>query len=129
VIRALEIAHWLIPWSILIIGLNAIVQFVRGHIDEKPFTPQDVRLFNIVCRLLILQGVVGLIVFFWRGLVDHGFPMYLVLHTITMFIAAAIPNLYRNWRPAEDPAIHIHHFYVLLASFLAMLIGISLIPM
>jgi len=127
--RILYLAHWLIPWLILAIGLYAIVKFVRGYMNEDMFTDKDRRLIMVFSGLLDLQALIGLIYFLWVGFYTSIFPSYRVFHGIIMFIAAVIPHFSPLWKDADDSTRYINNFYLLLASFLLMLVGISLIPM
>jgi hypothetical protein len=121
-------AHWSIPWLILVIGLYAIVKFVRGYMNEDTFTDRDRRLVSVFSGLLDLQGLIGLIYFFWTGFTTDTFPAYRIFHAITMLAAAIIPHFSPIWRDEKDATRFINNFYLLLASFLLMLVGISFIP-
>ena len=61
--RIFYIAHWLIPWLILALGMYAIVRFVRGYMNESAFTNADRRLMIVFNSLMGLQGLFGLIYF------------------------------------------------------------------
>lgn len=120
--------HWVVPWLILVVGMYCIIRFVRGHINESIFTKTDRRLVAVFTGLMDLQGVFGLVFFFGTGFAGIGFPTYRILHAIVMFIAAMIPHLSILWQDSDDKTLFINNFYILLASFLLMLVGLSLIP-
>ena len=121
--------HWSIPWAILIAGFIAIFRFVRGYLDDKPFTKADQRLVTIVIRLMELQAAAGLIFYVWNGFAGYGFRAYLFFHGLVMFIAVLIPHIADRWPREEISNLHLHYFSAFLASFLLMLFGVSLIPM
>jgi len=125
--KILGAAHWLLPWLITILGLAAMLKFVRSHMDEKPFSAADRRLMAAFTGLMDLQGGIGLVYLFWSGLARDGFPAYRIFHAITMFVAMLIPHLSRRWLD-EESSLNLHSFYILLATFLVMMVGISLIP-
>jgi len=120
--------HWFIPWVILLAGMVAIVRFARGHMLGNIFTRADRRLMAGFTGFLDLQAAVGLVYFLWNGFSGAGFPIYRILHGVVMLFAAAVPHLSARWRKVDEQRRYIDNFYVLLASFLLMLVGISLIP-
>jgi hypothetical protein len=126
--RFFAAAHWLIPWLIAIIGLYALVRFTRGYLDEKPFTDLDRRLVILYGRLLEVQGLAGLIYFFWSGFTKDGFPAYRIWHSLVMFIVALIPVLARRWEGDGQNNMHLHYFAYFMASLLLMVFGVALIP-
>ena len=126
--QILYIAHWSIPWLILTIGMYAIVKFVRGYMNEVAFTDADSRLVIIFSGLMDLQALIGLIYFLWSGFIIDAFPAYRIGHGIIMLIAAIIPHFSPLWKDTDSSTRYINNFYLLLASFLLMLVGISLIP-
>jgi Na+/H+ antiporter NhaC len=127
-LRILYVAHWTVPWLILVVGMYALVKFVRGFIDKSVFTDIDQRLFTRYSGLLDLQAMLGLGYFLWSGFVTDDFPVHHVLHGVTMFVAAVIPHFSSHWKASDDSTRFLNNFYLLLASFLIMLVGISFIP-
>ena len=126
--KILEAAHWLLPSLITILGLAAMLKLARNHVDEKPFTAAERRLVNAFAGLMDLQGAIGLIYFFWSGLARDGFPAYRMFHAIAMFVAILIPHISLQWREDEESSLNLHYFYTLLATFLVVIVGFSLIP-
>jgi hypothetical protein len=122
------LAHWGIPWLILTLGMYTVVRFVRGYIDKQTFTDADQRLFVVFRELMRIQGLMGLIYFVWSGLVTHSFPTYRILHGITMFVAAMLLSYSARWKNEDSAARYLNNFYLLLASFLIMLVGLALVP-
>ena len=127
--RILYVAHWLIPWLILALGMYAIVKFVRGYMNEVAFTDADSRLVIVFSGLMDLQALIGLSYFLWSGSIIGIFPTYRIGHGIIMLIAVIIPHFSPLLKDADSSTRYINNFYLLLASFLLMLVGISLIPM
>jgi hypothetical protein len=115
-------------WLILLVGMYAIVKFVGGYVNNRPFTVTDRRLVTIFSGLMDLQATVGLIYFLWNGFSAIGFPIHRILHGTVMLVAVFIPHLSLQWKNADDSTRHLNNFYLLLASFLLMLVGLSLIP-
>jgi len=126
--RIFGVAHWLIPWLILVLGMYAIVRFVRGYINDKAFAEADRRLVAVFSGMMDLQVAIGLVHFLWTGFAGIGFPLYRVLHGIIMFIAAIIPHFSSYWKNSDDQTRYLNNFFLLLGSFFLMLVGLSLIP-
>ena len=120
--------HWLIPWSILILGMFIIVRFARAYMDGRAFTSMDSRLLSAFSRLIGFQAALGLLYFLWSGFAGVGFPGYRILHGVVMFAAAVTTHLSRLWKNADDQTRFLNNFFMLLASFMLMLIGVSVMP-
>ena len=121
-------AHWIIPWFILILGMYLIVSFVRGYIDKRSFTTMEDRLFGVFRYSMVVQGATGFMYFSWSGFVTGYFPLYRIAHGVVMFIAGLILGLSPRWDNVDDATRYLNLFYVLLASFLIMLVGLGLVP-
>jgi len=122
------IAHWVIPWFILTLGMYTLVKFVRGYIDKSAYTNAEHRLFVVFRKLMRIQGLTGLVYFVWVGLITHSLPIYRVAHGIVMFVAAVILSFGARWKNEDAATRYLNNFYVLLASFLIMLVGLALVP-
>ena len=120
--------HWLLPWLILVVGIYTIIRFVRGYINEQAFTNTDSRLMSVFSGLLDLQATAGLVFFLWSRYEGILYPHSVSLHALVMFIAAVIPHFTHTWKEVDTPARYLNNFYLLLVSFVLMLVGISLIP-
>lgn len=126
--RFLNSAHWLVPWFILIMGLYSIIRYVRGYINNDTFMDTDRRLMSTFVGLMDLQATTGLTYFLWSWYAGIRYPTSVSLHAMIMFIAAVIPHFARIWKKADSSTRYLNGFYVMLASFLLMLVGLSLIP-
>lgn len=120
-------AHWYLPWLILVIGLYTVARFASGYINEAPFTKTDQRLVAVFSGLLDLQAALGLTFFLVTGLEGIGFPSNRILHGTVMLFAAITPHLSSRWVEADDKTRHLNNFFIVLTSFLLMLVGLSLI--
>ena len=126
--RIIGSIHWLLPWLILLVGMYSIIKFVRGYINELAFTNTDSRLMAVFTGLLDLQAAAGLVYFFWSRISGINYPHAVSLHAFVMFLAAVIPHFTHTWKEVDTPARYLNNFYLLLVSFVLMLVGISLIP-
>lgn len=121
-------AHWLVPWFILLVGLYSIIRFARGYLNEATFTATDRRLMSVFVGLLDLQATTGLIYFLWRGSDGMHYSTTVSVHAIIMFIAAVIPHSACRLKAVDNPTRYLNNFYIMLASLLLMLVGLSFIP-
>jgi len=122
------LAHWVIPWFILLVGMYMIVKFVRGYLDRLPFTDNERKYLVAFRYLMTMQGVTGIVYFVWSGLLTQDFPVYRIAHGVMMFIAAMILRFAPRAKSADDATLYLNNFYVLLFSFLIMLVGLGLVP-
>jgi hypothetical protein len=105
-----------------------IVKFSRAYLDGSTFTITDRRLLAAFSGLMDLQAMLGFGYLLWSGFLGAGFPNFRILHGLTMFAAAVVAHLSAFWKNADDQTRFLNNFYVLLASFALMLIGISGLP-
>lgn len=122
------LAHWAIPWLILILGMYTIVRFARGYIDKRSFTQAERRLFVIFRNLMKIQGATGITYFVLRSVITHTLLIQYMLHAGTMFLAAMILPLASRWENEDDATCYLNYFYLLLASFFIMLVGLAFVP-
>lgn len=125
--RIVGSAHWLVPWLVLLVGLFSIVRFARGYINESAFTDTDRRLMAIFSGMMDLQGALGLAFFLGTGFAESGFPIDRILHGIIMLFAVVIPHFSSNSADADDHTRHLNNFFLVLASFLLMLVGLAFV--
>jgi hypothetical protein len=120
--------HWLFPWLILILGMYILIKFVRGYLDGSVYKNVDARLVLLFTGLLDVQAVSGFFYFLLSRLNSIDYPHVVSIHAAIMFVAAVIPNFANRFKNAESSTRYLNTFYLLLASFLLMLVGLSLIP-
>lgn len=125
--RIVGSAHWYLPWLILVFGMYIVVRFARGYLNESAFTKIDHRLVAVFSGLMDLQAALGMIFFLVTGLEGIGFPSNRIMHGVVMFMAAIIPHLSPRWVDADDRSRHLSNFFIILVSFLLMLVGLSVI--
>jgi hypothetical protein len=126
--KILYATHWLTAWLVLVMGMYVLIRFVRGHINNSTFTQVDARMISRFSRLLDIQALLGFSFFLWGGIQGAGFPMQRIIHGILMLIAVMLPHFSTRWRDADDSTRFLNIVYLLLASFLIMLLGLSVVP-
>jgi uncharacterized membrane protein YphA (DoxX/SURF4 family) len=120
--------HSFVRWIIMLVALVAIVKFAIGWAANSLFKGMDRGLASGFSGLMDLQVLLGLVYFIWNGIVVTGFPMYRILHMITMLIAAAVAHLPSRFKALNDKLRFQYSFLAILASLILVFIGISFLP-
>jgi hypothetical protein len=120
--------HSFVRWIIMFVALVAIVKFAVGWAANSLFKGMDRGLASGFSGLMDLQVLLGLVYFIWNGLAIAGFPMYRILHMVTMLIAAAVAHLPSRFKALNDKLRFQYSFLAIIASLILVLIGISFLP-
>ena len=120
--------HSFVRWIIMLVALVAIVKFAIGWAANSLFKGMDRGLASGFSGLMDLQVLLGLIYFIWNGIAVTGFPMFRILHMITMLIAAAVAHLPSRFKAVNDKLRFQYSFLAILASLVLVFIGISFLP-
>jgi uncharacterized membrane protein YphA (DoxX/SURF4 family) len=75
-----------------------------------------------------LQVMLGLILLLWSGFAGAGFPRYRLEHAVVMIIAAVVAHLNARWRNAENKVRFRNDLFIILATLVLILLGISVLP-
>ena len=95
--------HSILRWIIVVVGLIALIKFFVGWVRKSDFAKMDRGLSAGFSGLVDLQVTLGLVVFFWNGLVDGaGFPRFRIEHMIIMLVAAVVAHLPSFKKNAEN---------------------------
>ena len=120
--------HSALRWLILIVAVAAIVKFLIGWLRRSPFTGMDRGLMSGFSGLMDLQATLGLILLLWGGFAGMGFPRYRIEHGFFMILAAVAAHLSARWKNAEAAVRFRNDLFLILASLLLVVIGISVLP-
>jgi uncharacterized membrane protein YphA (DoxX/SURF4 family) len=120
--------HSFVRWIIMLVALVAIVKFAIGWAANSLFKGMDRGLASGFSGLMDLQVLLGLIYFIWNGIAVTGFPMFRILHMVTMLIAAAVAHLPSRFKAVNDKLRFQFSFLAILASLVLVFIGISFLP-
>ncbi len=118
------LVHSLVRWAIIVVAVIAIVKFVIGWAGDQSFTGMDRGLAAAFSGLMDLQVALGLIYLIWNGLAVTGFPMYRILHAVTMLIAAAVGHLPSRFKNLNDKLRFQYSAFALIGSLVLVGIGI-----
>jgi hypothetical protein len=124
----LFMAHSGLRWLVLLVALIAIVKFLLGWLTRGPFKGMDRGLMAGYSGLLDLQSTLGIILLLWNGFSGAGFPRHRLEHGLIMIVAAVVAHLSSRWRNAEDPIRFRNNLFLIVASLVLVLIGISVLP-
>ena len=120
--------HSFVRWIIMLVALVAIVKFAIGWGANSLFKGMDRGLASGFSGLMDLQVLLGLVYFIWNGIAVTGFPMFRILHMVTMLIAAAVAHLPSRFKAVNDKLRFQYSFLAILASLVLVFIGISFLP-
>jgi uncharacterized membrane protein YphA (DoxX/SURF4 family) len=124
----LLILHSIVRGVILLVAVVAIIKFAIGWLRGSEFKGMDRGLMSGFSGLMDLQVTLGLILLLWSGFAGVGFPRYRLEHAVLMIIAAVVAHLNARWRNAEDKVRFRNDLFIILASLVLILLGISVLP-
>lgn len=125
----LFMAHSGIRWLILLVAVVAIVKFAIGWLSGGTFKGMDRGLTAAFSGLMDLQGTLGIIFLLWSGIgAGAGFPRHRLEHAFMMIAAMVVAHLSARWKNADDKTRFRNNLFVIIASLLLVLIGISVLP-
>lgn len=119
--------HWWVAWLILVVGMSAMVRYVRGYLRGADWSDLDSRLGKALRSLLSLQGALGFIFFLSSGLAGSGFPIRHVAHGVVMMFAIGVAHLSARWAKTDDQTRFLNNFFAILTSFILMLVALSIL--
>lgn len=120
--------HSIIRWVILLVALVAIVVFLVGWLRRRRYQGMDRGLMSAFSGLMDLQATLGIILLLWGGFTGIGFPTYRIEHGLIMILAAVTAHLSARWKNAEDALRFRNNLFLIIASLILVLIGISVLP-
>jgi uncharacterized membrane protein YphA (DoxX/SURF4 family) len=120
--------HSFVRWIIMLVALVAIVKFAIGWAANSLFKGMDRGLASGFSGLMDLQVLLGLVYFIWNGLAVTGFPMFRILHMVTMLIATGVAHLPSRFKALNDKLRFQYSFLAIIASLVLVVIGISFLP-
>lgn len=120
--------HSIIRWVILLVALVAIVVFLFGWLSRRRYQGMHRGLMSAFSGLMDLQATLGIILLLWGGFTGIGFPTYRIEHGLIMILAAVTAHLSARWKNAEDALRFRNNLFLIIASLILVLIGISVLP-
>lgn len=123
--------HSIVRWLVIITGLIAVTVFAIQLLKKQPYTPSVRRWSVLFSSLMDTQVLLGLIFFFWNGLLSPGLLLlrYRLEHLAIMLLATVVSHWASMQRNPKNDA---QRLKTALASVLLALgmvvIGVSLLP-
>lgn len=124
----LLMAHSGLRWLVLLVAVIAIVKFLIGWLARGQYKGMDRGLMAGFSGLMDLQATLGLILLLWGGFTGLGFPRYRLEHGLIMIVAAVVAHLSARWKNAGDAIRFRNNLFLIVASLILVLIGISVLP-
>ena len=121
----LLLIHSFVRWIIILVAVIIIVKFAIGWAANSLFKAMDRGLTSAFSGLMDLQVTLGLIYLIWNGIAVSGFPMYRILHGVTMIIAAAVAHLPSRFKNLNDKLRFQYSLFAVVGSLILVGIGIS----
>lgn len=120
--------HSILRWVILLVAVIAIVVFLVGWLRRRQYQGMDRGLMSGFSGLMDLQATIGVVLLLWGGFAGIGFPAYRIEHGLAMVLAAATAHMSARWKNVEGPTRLRNNLFLILASLVLVLIGISVLP-
>lgn len=121
-------AQSFVRWLVLAIAVISVLKFAWGWLFGGEFKNTD-RVLNIALAASVdLQAVLGQVYFFWTGFNRDSFPRFRFEHGGAMFLALVCIHLPLFWTNADHKTRFRNSMFVILASIVFILLGISRLP-
>jgi hypothetical protein len=120
--------HSVLRWVILAVAVIAMIKFLIGWLRHSQFQGMDRGLMSGFSGLLDMQATIGIVLLLWSGFTGLGFPRYRLEHGLIMILAAVVAHLSARWKNAEDAIRYRNYLFLILASLVLIVIGISVLP-
>jgi hypothetical protein len=120
--------HSIVRWTIVVVGVIALVKFAIGWLGNGRFTSTDRGLTSGFSGLIDLQVTLGFIYLLWSGMAGAGFPMYRIEHMTTMIIAAVVAHLPMRWKKASNKVRFRNSFVAVLVTAVLIFAGVAALP-
>jgi hypothetical protein len=125
-----QFLHSWARWIFLVVAIVAIVYFIMGLVQSKPWVKQGQTFLSIFSSLIGLQWILGLILFLLYQ-VPAGFGIrHQWEHFVTMTIVLVIAHVHYAWRRREmrDAARWRNGLLLLVGTLILIVAGISVLP-
>ena len=120
--------HSILRWVILLVAVSAIIKFLIGWLRRSKFQGGDGGLMTGFSGLMDLQATIGIVLLLWGGFTGLGFPRYRIEHGVMMILAVVVAHLSARWKNADDTIKFRNYLFLIVASLVLVLVGISMLP-
>lgn len=125
-----RVLHSWTRWIFLVVAVIALVMFILGLIQKRPWNTRAMSLLNAYGSVLSLQWLFGLgLLISWGSIIGFNqrhFWEHLTVQTIAMFVA----NAHHGWRRRElpDATRWRNGLIAIVVSLALIIVGITLLP-
>ncbi len=125
-----RLLHSWTRWIFLVVAVVALVIFVLGLIQKRPWTQNASRLLNAYSSILSLQWVFGLVLLIAYGSLTNFSQRHLWEHLFVQTLAVVVANAHHGWRRRElsDAVRWRNGLIVIVVSLLLGLVGVFALP-
>jgi len=111
-------------WVVLALLVLALLKFVLGLVQKKPFDKTSETLMKVFSAVFGVQFLLGL-----GMLATLGFERYRMEHGFAMLVAVALAGLLpRRWRALPDAKRHRNHLLLMLLILALIAVAILRLP-
>lgn len=117
-------------WIFLAVAVVAVVMFVLGLIQKRPWSKQANTLLNAYSSVLSLQWLFGLILLISWGSISGFNQRHFWEHLTVQTIAVIVANAHHGWRRRELPDAKRwrNGLIIIVISLALIIVGITVLP-
>jgi len=119
--------HSVVRWAIILVAVIAVVKFALGWLRGGQFGGMDRGLAAGFSGLMDLQGLLGLVLLVWGGFAGVGFPLYRILHAVSMMAAIATSHQSARWKNAPDQLRYRNTLLTVLGALVLVFVGLAML--
>ena len=116
--------HSAIRWTVIVIGVLAIVKFAIGWAGNANFKGMDRGLASGFSGLLDAQALFGIVYLIWNGAAGTGFPAYRITHALIMFVAIVLAHVPARLKSLNDKLRFQYSLLAILGSLVLIFISL-----
>ncbi len=125
-----RLLHSWTRWLVVVVAVVALVVFILGLIQNRPWNQNANRLLNAYSSLLGLQWLFGAVLLIAYGSLTGFGQRHLWEHLFIQTVAVVIANAHHGWRRRDlaDSVRWRNGLIVIAVSLILALIGVFLLP-
>lgn len=121
--------HSIVRWLIVLLAVFAIVRLALLWLRGSAFGRSERALLSAFSGLMDLQALLGLVYFFWTGMImGVGFPIYRIEHMSLMLAAAVVAHLPSMWKKQSSQKRLRNSLLAVLAALVLVFLGVARLP-
>lgn len=125
-----QLLHSWTRWIVLVVAIIAVIYFIMGLAQNKPWVKQGQTYLSVFSSLIGLQWILGLILFLLYQ-IPAGFSIrHQWEHLVTMTIVLAVAHIHYAWRRREMPDANRwrNGLLLIIGTLILIVAGIFVLP-